>query len=171
MRREYIATRNGHELTVTVQARRDGRFVVSVGDHEQVVDAGRVRAGTWSLLIEGRSYVVDLDDRARATALITDNTETPIVLEDARRKRLAQTVGGAAGGGMDVVRAPIAGKVVKVFVEEGEEVEAGQALAVLEAMKMENEIIAERPGRVESVHIAAGDSVETSQALVEIAGE
>lgn len=171
MRREYVATLNGKEVAVTVEDREGGRFAVTVDGVERELDAAPVRPGTWSLLLDGRSYVVDLDDRARATALIAENTETPVRLEDARRKRLAEAVGGAAGGGKELVRAPIAGKVVKVFVEVGDEVEAGQGLAVLEAMKMENEIKADRGGRIEALHMGAGDSVETSQALVEIAAE
>jgi biotin carboxyl carrier protein len=169
MRREYAATHNGDEVSVVVEAREDGLWSVAVDGREHVIDAARVRPGTWSLLIEGRSYVVDLDDRARTMAVIAESTETHMVLEDARRKRLAQAVGGAAaGGGSDLIAAPIAGKVVKVMVEVGDEVEAGQGVAVLEAMKMENEIKAEWAGRVEKVHVAAGDSVETSQPLLVI---
>ena len=64
--------------------------------------------------------------------------------------------------------APIAGKVVKIFVEVGAEVEPGQAVVVLEAMKMENEIKASRAGRVSTIHVAPGASVETRAKLVSI---
>jgi biotin carboxyl carrier protein len=55
-----------------------------------------------------------------------------------------------------------------VKVESGDEVEPGQALVVLEAMKMENELAAEQTGRVAAVHVAAGDTVEGGELLVEL---
>jgi biotin carboxyl carrier protein len=172
MRREYAATIQDQELEVFVQAREDGRWRVSVDGREHVVDAAKVRPGTWSLLVEGRSYVVDLDERRRMLAVLAGSTETHVILEDARRKRLARAMGGpATRGGSDEVVAPIAGKVVQVMVGPGDEVEEGQGVAVLEAMKMENEIKAERAGRVEVVHVTAGDSVETSQPLLEIVSD
>ena len=63
------------------------------------------------------------------------------------------------------MRAPIAGKVVKWLCAVGDEVAAGQAIAVLEAMKMENELIAERGGKVDRVLKLVGQSVETGELL------
>jgi acetyl/propionyl-CoA carboxylase alpha subunit len=70
--------------------------------------------------------------------------------------------------GSNLVQAPIPGKVVAVRVAPGDEVVPGQALVVLEAMKMQNELTAERAGRVAKVHVAAGSTVETGAALVEL---
>jgi biotin carboxyl carrier protein len=72
------------------------------------------------------------------------------------------------GRGPSRVSAPIPGKVVAVAVEPGDEVTAGQALVVLEAMKMENELVAEQPGRVVEVHVEPGDTVEAGAVLVEL---
>jgi acetyl-CoA/propionyl-CoA carboxylase biotin carboxyl carrier protein len=83
----------------------------------------------------------------------------------AARPRPSAT-GGAAGGG--TVSAPMQGTIVKVLVSEGEAVEAGQALLVLEAMKMENHINAELGGTVAEVRVAAGDNVGTGDVLVVI---
>ncbi|HEX7843343.1 MAG TPA: biotin/lipoyl-containing protein, partial [Kofleriaceae bacterium] len=65
--------------------------------------------------------------------------------------------------------APIAGKVVKVSVAVGDHVAPGGAVIVLEAMKMENELAAERGGTVSAIHKAAGQAVDTGDLLVEIA--
>ena len=65
------------------------------------------------------------------------------------------------------VKALMPGKVVAVHVEAGAEVQKGQALLVVEAMKMQNEIAAAAPGRVKSVPVAPGDIVETGAMLVE----
>jgi acetyl-CoA/propionyl-CoA carboxylase biotin carboxyl carrier protein len=83
----------------------------------------------------------------------------------ATRPRLAAG-GGAAGDG--TVSAPMQGTIVKVLVAQGEAVEPGQALLVLEAMKMENHINAERGGTVKEVRVAAGDTVGTGDVLIVI---
>ena len=64
--------------------------------------------------------------------------------------------------------APIAGKVVKLLVEMGTEVAPGTPVIVLEAMKMENEIVAERGGKVTAINKQAGQAVETGDVLVEL---
>lgn len=66
------------------------------------------------------------------------------------------------------VRAPMPGLVLRVLVEPGDEVEAGQGVAVLEAMKMENELSAPAAGTVADVRVAAGDAVAKNDVLVEV---
>jgi acetyl-CoA/propionyl-CoA carboxylase biotin carboxyl carrier protein len=60
------------------------------------------------------------------------------------------------------------GTIVKVLVEVGQEVEAGQAVCVLEAMKMENQIVAEKAGKVTEIKVAAGDTVGSGDVVVVI---
>ena len=79
-----------------------------------------------------------------------------------------------AGGGKsrgEVLKAPIAGRVVKVLVTAGQVVEAGEVLVILEAMKMENEIKCTRGGVVSAIDVADGDSVETGGKLVSLKPE
>ncbi len=66
------------------------------------------------------------------------------------------------------VKAPIPGQVTQVLVAVGDEVQLGQPLLILEAMKMENEIRAPRPGLIERLNVHAGQSVASQQVLVEI---
>jgi acetyl-CoA/propionyl-CoA carboxylase biotin carboxyl carrier protein len=72
-------------------------------------------------------------------------------------RRAAGGGGGAAGSGS--VTVPMQGTIVKLLVEVGQEVEAGQGVVVLEAMKMENQINAERAGTIKEIKVAAGDTV------------
>jgi len=171
MRQEYAATigRPGKQPDKNVTAERtdDGRWRVVVDGEEKLVDAVMIRPGTWSLIVDGRSYLVDVDKRKRATAVLVNASETNIALEDARRKRLASLVTRKDSGGTgEVIVAPITGKLVKLLVAVGDKVEAGQAVAVIEAMKMENEIAAERGGTVKKIHAEAGTSIETHDQLV-----
>jgi acetyl-CoA/propionyl-CoA carboxylase biotin carboxyl carrier protein len=74
----------------------------------------------------------------------------------------------AASGAHDEVRAPMQGTILKVLVEQGQEVEAGDLICTLEAMKMENHIIAPREGKVTELHVEAGNTVETNALIAVI---
>jgi acetyl-CoA/propionyl-CoA carboxylase, biotin carboxylase, biotin carboxyl carrier protein len=86
----------------------------------------------------------------------------------ARRDELAAR--DATGqGAVDVVRSPMQGTVLRVSVAAGDQVSAGQVLVVVEAMKMENEIVARHAGAVEAVEVGEGDQVASGQALITLA--
>jgi biotin carboxyl carrier protein len=170
MKRELAISVAGRETEVVVEPEPqggDGRWRIVIDGQERLVDARLVRPGTWSILVDGRSYVIDLDPRRSGTAVTVGLTEAVAQVEDARRRRLARAAprGGVASRGEEL-RAPIAGKVVKLLCAEGDEVAAGQGVIVLEAMKMENELVAERGGKVEKIHKQAGQPVDTGDLLV-----
>ena len=169
MRRELIVTAEGRDRTVVVDGPGpDGRFRISIDGVEQLVDAAALRPGSWSLIIAGRSYQVDLDRRRGGIAASVGAGEVMVQVEDALHRRLASAAGARAPARGESIRAPIAGKVVKVLVAVGDPVAPGSAVIVLEAMKMENELAAERGGRVSAIHKAAGQAVDTGDLLVEI---
>jgi biotin carboxyl carrier protein len=99
---------------------------------------------TWDVSVGGRIYAVHLADPLRP----------------------AGGVDAAATDGPAEIRAVMPGKVVAVLVVEGREVQAGEGLVVVEAMKMENEITAPRAGRVTSVRVQPGEPVEAGVILV-----
>ena len=169
MKRELIVTTDGRDRTVTVEGPlSDGRFKVAIDGEEKLVDARPLRPGTWSLLIDGANFVVDLDKRRNGIAATVGASEAMLVVEDARHKRLASATGARAAASGETIRAPIAGKVVKVLVAVGDQVAAGTPVIVLEAMKMENELVAERGGTVSQIAKTAGQAVDTGDLLVEL---
>jgi biotin carboxyl carrier protein len=169
MKRELIVTADGRDRTVVVEGPlADGRFRVAIDGASREVDAKQIRPGTWSLVLEGRSFVVDLDKRRTGIAASVGASEAMLQVEDALHRRLAQASAPRAGVRGDTIRAPIAGKVVKVLVAVGDQVAPGSPVMVLEAMKMENELVTERGGTVQTIAKQAGQAVDTGDLLIEL---
>jgi biotin carboxyl carrier protein len=169
VKRELIVTANGRDRTVVVEGPiEDGKFRVSIDGTERLVDGRAIRPGTWSLVIDGKSFVVDLDPRRAGIAASVGASEVMLQVEDALHRRLASAAGARAPVSGETVRAPIAGKVVKVLVAVGDQVAQGTPMVVLEAMKMENEIVAERGGTVQTIAKTAGQAVDTGDLLLEL---
>ena len=108
-------------------------------------------------------------DRLRAEVIV-DGWRFVVVAEDARRAALRERAARAAAahhGTLAItLRAQIPGRVTRLWVAEGEQVEAGQRLLAIEAMKMENEIRAPRAGVVERLAVAEGARVELNGELL-----
>ena len=171
MKRELVVTADGRDRTVTVEGPlpdAPGRFRVTIDGTSHEVDGRAIRPGTWSVVVGGRSFLVDLDRRRAGIAASVGASEAMLQVEDALHRRLANAAQprGAVRG--ETIRAPIAGKVVKVLVAVGDNVTPGTPVIVLEAMKMENELVAERGGTVKTVNKQAGQAVDTGDLLIEI---
>ena len=95
----------------------------------------------------------------------------PPSAELARRRRERKRGGGAGGAGKDAIVSPMQGTVLAVEVAEGDEVEAGQVVCIVEAMKMENEVHAHRAGRVTELSVAPGQPVKTGQVICIVSGD
>jgi acetyl-CoA/propionyl-CoA carboxylase biotin carboxyl carrier protein len=95
----------------------------------------------------------------------------PAFADLARRRRERSRSHGAAGAGRDAVVSPMQGTVLAVEVSEGDEVEAGQVICIVEAMKMENEVHAHRAGRVTELSVAPGQPVTTGQVICVVTAE
>ena len=120
-----------------------------VGGASHTVLAERGGSGAWALQLRGRRYRADVvDDRTKAMRDMSS--------------------AGSAVKSPAPVRAPMPGLVVRVEVEEGELVEAGGALLVVEAMKMENSLTAAVGGRVGRIHVVAGQTVEKDEILMDM---
>jgi biotin carboxyl carrier protein len=170
MKRELIVTADGRDRTVVIEGPLpDGRFRVAIDGEMREVDARAVRPGTWSIVLDGKSFLVDLDRRRTGLAASVGASEALLQVEDALHRRLAAAAQPRDKPRGETLRAPIAGKVVKVLVAVGDAVAPGTPVIVLEAMKMENELVSERGGAVTALHKQAGQAVETGDLLVELA--
>jgi acetyl-CoA/propionyl-CoA carboxylase biotin carboxyl carrier protein len=115
-----------------------------------------------------RVRMVEVDGR-RFEVRVSDPEPDWRALARRRRERVRSGGGGAAGG--DVVVSPMQGTVLAVPVSDGDEVEQGQVICVVEAMKMENEVHAHRAGMIRSLSVESGQSVTTGQVICTIEAE
>ena len=161
------------------QAKLEGEVhEVTVADDGEVTVDGRTYAASlattsppvgYSLLIDGASVSLLARPGARGEweVGIDGRTHTIEVLDERQAKIREHS--GVAGGvsGISALKAPMPGLVVQVSVEEGELVEAGATVIIVEAMKMENELRAPAAARVARVLVGRGDAVHKAQVLVE----
>lgn len=123
------------------------------------------QSGLYSLLVDGRSWEVFVRERPGVFELLIGNR-----VYEVRVGRGQARPGGADDGvsGVWTLTSPMAGQVVELRVQDGDAVEVGQTLAVVESMKMNNELIAARAGQVRDVQVAPGDRVEKGRALLRV---
>ena len=161
--------RQGEEAR-QVRVERDGEgWRVSVDGHDYRIDSSPLAAGSRSLLIDGAQHAVGvrrLAENRYAVATVNHSEEVAVV--DPLTHLAEESRGGSGGGGRDQVTAYMPGRVVTLLVQEGATVEDGQGVLVLEAMKMENEIAAERSGTLKKLFVEVGQAVEGGDPLFEI---
>ena len=163
---KYITTINEKEFAVDIL---DDHHV-SVNDKVFEVDFESVSGqSVYSMLIGGRSYEAYVYEGEEEWQVLLFGRQYPVKVEDEREKRLKTSVGGKVQeSGEFQLKAPMPGLVVAVSVNEGQQIEKGQVLVILESMKMQNELKSPRAGKVEHVKVKAGESVEQKQLLVSV---
>lgn len=124
----------------------------------------------FALQLNGRSTGVVVEPLSDGRLRLTFRGRRIVVRVKDEKDLLLERFGleEAAGAAEREIRAPMPGLVLKVLVEEGQEVEAGAGLLVLEAMKMENELKAPAAGVIKSVHAQTGEPVDKEALLVEL---
>jgi biotin carboxyl carrier protein len=122
-----------------------------------------------SVRIDGQ--VVDLTTEGSPPELlaIASGHRSYVRVESERMRSAEQARKAPVAGGDKVIKSPMPGRVVRVLVAKGDDVQPGQGLVVLEAMKMENEVHARAAGTVAHVHVTAGTAVEGNAKLVTLA--
>ena len=150
--------------TVRVEVRGEaGRYQVTLDGEPLEVDFQPVGRDFVSLIVDGRSYEAGVVRQPDGYRVALRGAAFDIELKDAARGEgaLVRPRAGPLG-----IKAPMPGRVVRVLVAAGEQVESGQGLLVMEAMKMENELKAPRAGRVREVRVGERQAVETGALLL-----
>jgi biotin carboxyl carrier protein len=131
------------------------------------VDAVFFRGGVLSILIDGKSYEVKLETAGTESSIVVGNERFRAAVRDPRSLG-SRHRGGDSAPGIKKLTAPMPGKVVRILAPAGTEVEAGQPVLVIEAMKMQNELKSPKRGRVKRLVVREGAAVEAGQTLAEV---
>lgn len=169
MKRTLVLGKEKKEVEILHQ---DGATTLVWEGEAHPIDIREMEPGCYSILMDGRSVEVRLDTakspdpETHAYRAMLYEGVYEFGLVDPRRALLGAAGGAGASGGL--LSAPMPGKVVKLLVAEGEAVQEGQTLLVMEAMKMQNELKSSATGAVAKIHVQEGATVETGTPLVTV---
>ena len=152
-------------LEVDVRELPSGQLEVLFAGKPVDVDVVQVR-GALSLRVDGRVVDLTTEGTPPDIGVVASGHRSYVRVESARQRAAAAVASLGAGLKEDLVRSPMPGRIVRVLVAPGDEVEAGQPLVVVEAMKMENELRAKHAGKVAEVLVATGAAVESNAKLI-----
>lgn len=116
----------------------------------------------YTITVNGNAYDVTVDEADGSAA------PAPAAAPKAAPKKAAAPAAAAGAAGNTTIAAPMRGNIVDIKVKVGDKVTNGTVVAVLEAMKMENDIVCDKDGVVASVCVNKGDAVETGAAVITI---
>jgi biotin carboxyl carrier protein len=162
----FIATLGEQRYKVEIEETDKSVYRVSVDGNEFLVDGKKTGRTNYSLIVDSRSFEIEVDHKGDEYRVLVDGRNYHVNLIDERRVRVG---GGPVGGGLQgrqIVSVPMPGKVIAILVSEGDAVEKGQGLVIVEAMKMENEVRSPIAGAVKEIRVKQGDTVEGGTALV-----
>jgi len=163
----YTVRVDGRPLELEVLDRAGGT-VIRHGGREIPVSLRRLRGdGASTLRMGGRTHCVVVEEGVEDRIVTVGSRAYRVEVED-EREAAAHAVRPAGGDGPRVLRSAMPGIVRTLNVTEGDAVEVKTALLVLEAMKMQNEVRADRAGTVRKIHVAAGSTVAKGDPLVTI---
>ena len=130
-------------------------------------------AKKFNITVNGSSYAVEVEEVGGSAAPVAAAPRAaaapaaaPAPAPAPAPAAPAAPAAKAAGAGEHAINAPMPGKILKVLVKEGQQVKAGENMMMLEAMKMQNEILADADATVKAVNVAEGQTVKAGDALI-----
>jgi biotin carboxyl carrier protein len=139
-------------------------YRITIKGREYDVVVGDLGANPVSVTVDGVEYHVEIPGKASAPVPQPPRAATPARTATPAAPRPSAPV----SGNDSTVRAMMPGRIISVSVRVGDKVTAGQAVLVMESMKMENTITAPKAGTVTAIAVSAGDSVQHGQTMIEI---
>ena len=162
----FIARLGDKTYTVEIEETGKSLYRVAVDGSEFLVDGKKTGVTNYSLIVDNRSFEVEVDISEDEYRVLVDGRSYHVDLLDERRMRVGGLQSAIELQGRQSVSVPMPGKVIAVLVSEGDPVERGQGLVIVEAMKMENEVRCPINGEVKEVRVKTGDALEAGAVLV-----
>jgi biotin carboxyl carrier protein len=151
-----------HQLNL---AKREKTWLCKLDGQEIEVDAALTARDVLSVLVGGKAYEIKRERSLQGELhMVIGSARYAVDVQDPRSLRTRRAVAGSEVGPQKL-KAPMPGKIVRVLVQEKEEVKAGQGIVVMEAMKMQNEMKSPKDGRVQKILTAEGSAVNAGDTL------
>jgi biotin carboxyl carrier protein len=163
----YFVTIADSEIPIDVTAVPGGGYDVRVDDRRVDADLVEVANGL-SVRVGNRVIDLSVEGKPPVLGIVASGHRAQVVVESERQKAASAARGARSSATQDAVISPMPGRIVKLLVQTGHEVAAGDPVIVVEAMKMENELRAPRAGTIGKVLVAVGDRVESNATLLEL---
>jgi len=162
----YVVTIEERQYLVEIP---DNRHVVLDGVTYEVDFESVSGQPVYSLLVDGKSYEAYVSPVDNKWEVLMHGNLYNVQVEDEREKRLRAASGGQVADRSEFhLKAPMPGLVVAIPVSEGQSVDKGDVLIILESMKMQNELRSPKAGTIARVRVKTGDSVEQKQTMLSV---
>ncbi len=163
---KYVTTIQGHEYIVDILDEHH----VSVDGQTFQVDFLQVGdQPVYSLVLDGQSFDAHVNPNEDTWQVLFRGNLFTATVEDEREKRLRASLAGRVAEHEDYhLKAPMPGMVISIPVTEGQVIQKGDVLVILESMKMQNELRSPRDGKVVRVRVTTGDRVEQKETLLSV---
>lgn len=160
---KYVTIINNEQYEIEID--NDGGILVNGEPRD--VDFLNLGGSLYSVITQNRSLEAVIEDEENIIEVMMDGRLYETQVLDERALLMVQRRGGL-GSGSGEVHSPMPGLIVKVTVEDGQNVEQGQTVVILESMKMQNELKAPTTGTIVAIHVDAGKTVDKGELLIEI---
>ncbi len=171
MSHEYKIIIEGQEKTVSIVPEGDS-YLVTLDGSTHRFDVLLSKNPVYSFLVEGHQVLeAEVNFNKDKASINVGHVPYHVEIFDPRKRLASQAGAGGALAGTVVIEAPMPGKVVDVKVKVGDSVSEGQSIVVVEAMKMQNELLSPMDGIVKEIKAAPGDTVESGKVLAVIGKE
>lgn len=161
---EVTIGEKSHHVELT---RNDSGWHCKLDGRPVPLDVISTRQGVLSILLDGKSYEVKQESAAGETNIVVGHQRFPATVRDPRSLR-SRRKAEAGAHGVRKLTAPMPGKVVRILAQVGTEVEDGQGVVVIEAMKMQNELKSPKKGTLKKLNVSEGAAVHAGQTLAEV---
>jgi biotin carboxyl carrier protein len=160
------------KIKITIQGRERTVELTHPGERprwkidgqEVEADAVEVSPGIYSVIVDGESFEARIEGTSSNLRIVADGKEYIAAIENPRELK-KNRAGAAETQGRQNIVAPMAGKIIRVLVSIGDQVQSGQGLAIVEAMKMQNEIRSPKSGKIERLGVVAGQTVNPGEII------
>ncbi|MEA3444239.1 MAG: biotin/lipoyl-containing protein [Bacteroidota bacterium] len=154
--------------TVELLEKNGSKVKISIDDRIYVLDAVMVENGVYSILSNNKSYNVEIVENQKQKEYTVNTLYNSVTAEviDSESKYQKLRKGGSLGDEANYIFSPMPGKVVKILVNEGDEVKEGTTVVIISAMKMESEYKVKQDRVIKEIKVKEGDNIESNQPLI-----